>query len=71
MCDRIETLHVSTEGIVIDKNWPNLLITSSHDRSRYIKGPLFKALYRLNYIPDLVETLQVSTNKSILDTKLA
>ena len=67
MCDRIETLHVSTEGIVLYKNWPNLLITSSHDQSRDIKGPLFKALYRLNYIPDLVETLQVSTNRSALD----
>ena len=67
MCDGIETLHVSTEGIVIVKNWPNLLITSSHDQSCYIKGPLFKALYRLNYIPDVVETLQVSTNRSVLD----
>ena len=63
MCDRIETLHVSTEGIVIDKNWPNLLITSSHYQSRDIKGPLFKALYRLNYIPDLVETLQKNAKK--------
>ena len=60
MSDRIDTLHVSTEGLVIDKNWLNLLITSSHDKSRDIKEPLFKTLYRLNYIPDLDETLQVS-----------
>ena len=45
MSYRVETLHVSTEGSVLDKKGQDVLVTSSHDQSRDIKGALFKPLY--------------------------
>ena len=67
MSDRVETLHVSTKGWVIDENGLDVLITSSRDQSRDIKGALFKALYLLNYMSDRVETLHVSTKGRVID----
>ena len=65
--DRVETLHVSTKGSVIDENWHDVLIRSSHDPSRDIKGALFKPLYLLNYMCDRIETLHVYTEGIVLD----
>jgi hypothetical protein len=60
-------LHVSTKGWVIDEKGLDVLITSSCDQSRDIKGALSKALYLLNYGPDRFDTFHVSTKGSVID----
>jgi hypothetical protein len=67
--DWVETLYVSTKGWVIhvDENGLDVLITSSRDQSRDIKGTLFKALYLINHMSDRVETFHVSSKGSVID----
>jgi hypothetical protein len=45
MSNRVETLHISTKGWVMDENRFDVLMKSSHDQSLDITGALFKALY--------------------------
>ena len=66
MSDRVETLHVSTKGWVKDENGLDVLMTSSGDQSRDIKGALFKPFYLLHYMSNGIETLHVPTKESAL-----
>ena len=52
--DWVETQHISQEGSVVDKKLQHVMMTSSFDKSRDIKGALLKAQYLLEKVLDWV-----------------
>ena len=42
MLDWVETQHVFQKRSVSDENWHHMIMMTSSDKSRDIKGPLFK-----------------------------
>ena len=65
--NRVQILQISWEGGASEEYWPHVLMSSPGDKSRDIKGELFKPLYLEKYVSDAVETLCVAWKGRVLD----